>query len=161
MKSDRLFLEPFQESDIELWKIWETVTDFSGYQTHLLPENYGTDKNSYQIFMICFDSVKIGAVWIEKIDLIKKTAWIGIFIGDSAYWGKGIGSQAISQVLNIAFEKMNLDYIWLNVRETNKRAIRCYEKVGFKIIMDCGPKYFNDGSFQNWYRMMISRSDFK
>ena len=160
MKPDKIHIEPFQESDITFWRTWEVNTDFSQYQTYLLPENYDTDNNEdYQIFMICSDSVKKGAIWLEKIDLLKKAACIGLFIGDSKCWGKGIGSQSIYLILDIAFRKMNLDYVWLHVRETNSRAIRCYEKIGFKTIKQCGPKYFADGSFQHWYEIIISKSN--
>ena len=34
--------------------------------------------------------------------------------------------------MRLAFDKMNLHRVWLNVYDFNARGIRCYEKCGFE-----------------------------
>ncbi|MFN2157525.1 MAG: GNAT family N-acetyltransferase, partial [Anaerolineae bacterium] len=48
------------------------------------------------------------------------------------YWGKGYGSDAIRTLLRFAFDEMNLHRVQLTVYEDNARAIRAYEKCGFR-----------------------------
>ena len=48
------------------------------------------------------------------------------------YQGKKKGAYLLDQVLNLADES---SYVLLEVRESNERAIRLYEKFGFKTIM--------------------------
>jgi RimJ/RimL family protein N-acetyltransferase len=61
-----------------------------------------------------------------------RTAFVGIGIGERAYWGKGYGTDAMKVALRFAFTEINLERVTLNVFEYNPRAIRSYEKAGFK-----------------------------
>lgn len=74
---------------------------------------------------------------IGDIELDRPThhrdAFVGIGIGDPDYWSKGYGSDAMRIILRYAFQELNLHRVSLNVFEYNPRAIRSYEKVGFKI----------------------------
>ena len=48
--------------------------------------------------------------------------------------GKGMGTEVVTNILNFGKEKYNLSEITLLVASFNERAIRLYEKLGFKII---------------------------
>lgn len=58
-------------------------------------------------------------------------AFVGIGIGERAFWGKGYGTDAMMVVLRYAFQELNLRRVSLTTFEYNPRAIRSYEKVGF------------------------------
>ena len=58
-------------------------------------------------------------------------AWLGVGIGNRAYWGQGYGSAAVRLTLGYAFAELNLHRVSLSVLGTNPRAIRAYEKCGF------------------------------
>lgn len=60
------------------------------------------------------------------------SAFVGISIGEPDFWSRGYGSEAMQLMLDYGFYVMNLHKISLNVFEYNKRAIRSYEKIGFK-----------------------------
>jgi len=61
-----------------------------------------------------------------------RNAYVGIGIGDRNNWSKGYGTDAMKIGLRFAFTEINLDRVTLNVFEYNPRAIRSYEKAGFK-----------------------------
>ena len=61
-----------------------------------------------------------------------RDAFVGIGIGDRNDWGKGYGSDAMKILLRFAFTELNLRRVTLNVFEYNPRAIRSYEKAGFR-----------------------------
>ena len=61
-----------------------------------------------------------------------QNAWVGIGLGERAYWGKGYGTDAMRLALRFGFMELNLNRVTLNVFEYNPRAIRSYEKAGFR-----------------------------
>lgn len=59
---------------------------------------------------------------------------IGIdqFIGDETYLNRGVGTETIKMFVEMIAEKHNPPFIFLDPSPENKRAVRCYEKVGFR-----------------------------
>lgn len=60
-------------------------------------------------------------------------AWLGIFIGEREYWGKGYGTDAMRLVVNYGFGELNLRRITLGLHSYNERALKSYQKVGFTL----------------------------
>lgn len=63
-----------------------------------------------------------------------RRASLGIIIGEKAYWGRGYGTEAVNLMLDYGFSILNLNSVELGVYSFNQRAVRCYEKAGFKRI---------------------------
>jgi RimJ/RimL family protein N-acetyltransferase len=78
------------------------------------------------------DDVLIGVVALGPVEWMHQCAMLGIAIGDPAYWGKGYGSDAIGLMLKYAFHELNLYRVWLTTIAYNTRAVRAFEKAGFK-----------------------------
>jgi len=83
---------------------------------------------------------------------------IGIdqFIGEEDHTNRGVGTRAIKKFVKMIFKKHRPPRIFLDPSPANKRAIRCYEKVGFAhyktVIKESGERAF---------MMQIKRSDFQ
>ncbi len=60
-------------------------------------------------------------------------AFAGIGIGEPDFWGKGYGTEAMQLILRYAFMELNLQRVSLDVFGYNERAVRSYEKAGFKL----------------------------
>jgi len=75
----------------------------------------------------------IGVIGLYGIRWTHREAWVGIHIGERAYWGRGYGTDAMRVILRYAFTELNLYRISLNVLADNTRARRSYEKAGFVI----------------------------
>lgn len=73
----------------------------------------------------------IGSVYLRDIDYENEKAEFGIFIGEQAYIGKGIGQEAAGLIIKYGFEKLKLHKIYLRVLAENSIAIKSYLKVGF------------------------------
>jgi RimJ/RimL family protein N-acetyltransferase len=69
-------------------------------------------------------------VWIES--WAHGEGWVGIGIGERAYWGNGYGTEAMCLLLRFAFAELNLQRVSLGVYAYNPRALRSYEKAGFR-----------------------------
>lgn len=96
--------------------------DLFQYMSRILPNN---SKNLVCWKYICCDCKIIGSLWIEINSESK--SFLGIFIADKQYRGKGIGAKAIK----LAIENINADELFLNVRVNNQRAKNCFYKIGF------------------------------
>ncbi len=78
------------------------------------------------------DDRLIGLISLYTIFPAQREAFMGIQIGDRAYWGKGYGTDALRVLLHYAFAELNLYRVSLSVLDGNERAIRSYEKCGFR-----------------------------
>jgi RimJ/RimL family protein N-acetyltransferase len=58
--------------------------------------------------------------------------FVGIGIGEREFWGKGYGTDAMCVILRYAFTELNMQRVSLDVFEYNPRAVRSYEKAGFR-----------------------------
>ncbi|MDR2571083.1 MAG: GNAT family N-acetyltransferase, partial [Oscillospiraceae bacterium] len=76
----------------------------------------------------------IGDCGFEGINHLNQTSEVGIYIGNKNYWNNGYGTEALSLLLNYGFKALNFHNIFLQVVSFNERAIRSYEKIGFKVI---------------------------
>jgi RimJ/RimL family protein N-acetyltransferase len=62
--------------------------------------------------------------------------------------------------LGFAFGEMNLHRVFLTVYADNQRAIRCYEKCGFRHEGRQREARFSDGRYQDELMMGILREEF-
>jgi len=84
---------------------------------------------------------------------------MGIGIGDKAYWGRGVGTEVMNILLRYVFTELNLHRLSLTVFEYNQRAIRLYEKCGFKIEGINREYHFRDGRRWDLVSMGILREE--
>lgn len=75
---------------------------------------------------------RIGSVFLRDIDYKNKKAEYGIFIGEAGMQGKGYGTEAARLIIQYGFETLGLHKIMLRVFAFNHKAIKSYEKAGFK-----------------------------
>jgi len=87
-------------------------------------------------------------------------AIIGIHIGDKKWHGKGVGTAAIEMLLEIAFNRMNLNCVSLTVVEDNKSAIKCYTKCGFKEQGIQRDRAYINGQYKNLVYMDITKLEY-
>ncbi len=76
----------------------------------------------------------IGLCGLFGVDQRQQTAMLGISIIDKRFWGQGYGSEAVRLAVDYGFRFSNLHNIWLSTSSFNRRAIRAYEKAGFRLI---------------------------
>lgn len=78
------------------------------------------------------DDTLIGEMVLDVVDWSARDAYVGLSIGDRANWGRGYGTEMMFLILRYAFMEVNLRRVSLAVFEYNPRAIRAYEKAGFR-----------------------------
>jgi len=89
--------------------------------------------NPYWFSIRTLDGDKfIGDIDLFGIDWASRSTFVGLAIGESNFQGKGYGSDVMRVILRYAFMELNLKRVGLFVFEFNSRAIRAYEKAGFR-----------------------------
>lgn len=102
----------------------------------------------------------LGNISLMDINDVNRTAELGIFIGDENYLSRGYGSEAIMLLLDYGFNYVNLNNIMLKVFDYNKRAIRAYEKCGFKTFGVWKKSHYFNGEYSDEIFMNILKEDY-
>lgn len=116
------------------------------------------DTGKCRQFIIEADGHPCGTVFLKNVDLDKKEAEFGIFIGEADCRGKGIGTLAAKQILKYGFEILGLEKIQLYVFSDNTAAIHSYQRVGFK--SEGTFSHCRDGVNMEVTEMSITRGEF-
>jgi len=106
------------------------------------------------------DGKLVGDCGLRFIDWKSRKAEFFITIGEKQFWGKGLGSDALRIVVRLAFDKMNLNRLWLSVLVDNPRAVRCYEKCGFVREGLLRQESYVDGKYRDVLLMALLREDY-
>lgn len=168
---ERIYLSPRNVEDVGIFTEWMNdfyITDYTGrsYQTVTLQsekeylEKEHNNKNTFAIIDLQTDEM-IGNVGLHEINNINRTATLGIFIGNKNYWSKGYGAEAIQLILDFGFNYLNLNNIDLALMEFNQRALKCYEKCGFKEIGRKRKCNYINGKYYDSILMDILAEEFK
>lgn len=91
------------------------------------------------------DDRLLGETDLEIENAAAGEAFVGIGIYRREDWGKGYGTDAMKLALRFAFNELNLRRVSLTVFDYNPRAVRSYEKCGFKIEGRCRGALLKDG----------------
>ncbi len=142
---EKVFLSPLSAKDAEKYSLW--LNDFEVMQYMNMAEVvYSVEKEfdvlekksmTYEPAFSIIDQETdklIGSCSIANIDSVNGTAELGVMIGDKNFWGRGYGADAVKLLLDHSFNVLNLKNIMVEVYSYNERAIKCFEKCGFKKI---------------------------
>ncbi|MBV9878571.1 MAG: GNAT family N-acetyltransferase [Verrucomicrobia bacterium] len=102
----------------------------------------------------------IGHVALWGITLKDQCANLGIILNREV-WSQGYGTEALLLVLRYSFNELNLHRIQLEVLAENSRAIRCYQKAGFREEGRRRQVYFRDRKWRDQILMGILAEDFR
>ncbi len=143
LKGEKCVLRPLRMEDAKILSEIANDIEVRDYLSNVFPyteiveENFIKSLSSQKVptdivFGIEIDGKLIGTVGIHRINWASRNGYLGIAIFNKSFWNRGIGTEATSLILKYAFEYLNLHKILLEVYEYNERAIRVYEKLGFK-----------------------------
>lgn len=110
------------------------------------------DEKNQHFAIVNENNEYMGTISLKNINKIDNNAEYAIVTRAKAH-GKGYAFQATKEILNYAFNELNLHKVYLNVLEENERANKFYKKCGFryegmsKEILYINGRYHN----LNWY----------
>lgn len=92
----------------------------------------GSEPEKGRAFSILVDDRMIGEVSYNQINREDDSVELDIIIFKDEDKGKGHGPDALKTLINYLVDQMGIKTVWIDVVKANKRAIRAYEKTGFK-----------------------------
>jgi len=181
LKGKLVELHPVKEDDLERFHKWitnEEVTRLGAgsefaYQINTPYESMKaqyqknlTEHNTMdhgQVFSVYASATgdHIGRCDYRDLNLIKRTAKIGLLIGEKEYWGRGYGQDIVETLVNHLFNDLNLNRIELDTWSGNQRAVRLYEKCGFQVEGRLRQNEFVNGTYYDTVLMGLLREDVK
>ena len=145
-KSEKAWLRPFGRGD--LLPYWQAVNNpeiahFTGHVPPLAFEELeawyaqsvmGQEGSLDRYFSVCApgSEVFVGCVWLWNSSPLDGHCELSVFISDKSLWGAGIGTEAVRLAVELAFDELGLEKVWLRVDAWNERAVKSYEKCGFE-----------------------------
>jgi RimJ/RimL family protein N-acetyltransferase len=109
---------------------WEEF--FNDYQPHYF-DFEGSDPALGQAFGIQANGRLIGQVNYDEIDPLDNSAELDIWIANNTDTGQGYGTDALRTLMRYLFSEHNVEFCTIVPAASNTRAIRTYEKAGFRL----------------------------
>lgn len=144
------------------------IARLTRYQTR--PMSHADVERFFQLRMLAPDALAYSIVELDGWRLIGFTTFSAldgdngsvmfhITIGERDAWGRGLGTEATGLMVGHAFEQLGLHRVGLSVFSYNVRAIRAYEKAGFKIEGRLRDAILRDGRYWDEIQMGMLADD--
>lgn len=172
IRGERVYLRAQERSDIPIFVRWFNDSENISFLSMRAPMSEPMEeawfnrmieqqgKDAYHFTMCRLeDDQPIGTIGLFQVDTVNGSAGIGISIGEKSLWGQGLGTDAMSALLDFGFGQLRLERMWLEVDDFNARARRSYEKCGFVLEGTERHAIFKRGQFQNVHLMSILREE--
>jgi RimJ/RimL family protein N-acetyltransferase len=163
-------LRAIERSDIPPFVHWLNDPEVTQYLAMYMPMSQAQEERWFEAqleqrdgFILgieTFDGKLIGNLGLINVDWKNSQALLGIVIGEKEYWNHGYGADAIMALLGFAFKQMNLHRVHLATYEYNERAIKCYQKCGFRLEGRMRQAHFYGGRYHDELVMGILREEF-
>ena len=123
----------------EVLDVWDSAQNQTNEDIIHKYEERLSDKEIDTYVIIC-DNTDIGIIQTYYVQNLSdfglsntKAAGIDLYIGEPNFRNKGIGTQVITTFIQgVILVEKDIEYICIDPEVSNERAIRAYEKVGFK-----------------------------
>ncbi|WP_183041217.1 GNAT family N-acetyltransferase [Salipaludibacillus neizhouensis] len=118
---------------------------------------YASEDNEVKC-IVEFDGIEIGYFQFYRIDDETKKEYGYLdeniygtdqFIGEVEYWNKGIGTLLVTSMVKFLIEHKKADRVVMDPQTRNTRAIKCYEKCGFKKVRILPKHEHHEGKYQD------------
>ncbi|HEV2973182.1 MAG TPA: GNAT family protein [Pirellulales bacterium] len=102
----------------------------------------------------------VGLVRIDRIDSINRNCAVGLDLVPQ-HRGKGLSAKVYAWLLDYLFHQLNMHMVYLEVLESNERAIHVYERLGFRVDGRLRQRIFRNGTYEDSILMSLLRSEYE
>lgn len=150
-------LREIEEKDLKSLVGWRNNPKILKWLISYLPLNRTSQKYWYdgyiedltrQLFIIEYANKPIGLTGLKNIDYKNQNAELTIYI-DIEYQNKNFGSRSLEQLIDFAFNEMNLRKIKAVVFSDNVKALYFYEKFNFIHEGTFKKEIYKNGEFKD------------
>jgi len=122
---------------------------------------FAINNNEILYLAIDINGEAVGSIGISpKKDYMQKNAELGYWLSEK-YWGKGIITEAIKEIVKLAFNKFDIVRIYATPFEKNYASHRALEKSGFKLEARFSKIVFKNGEMLDELVYAIRKENIK
>ena len=169
---DRVYLRPVERDDLPHIRTWANdpeirrltgeVTPMTSAEAERFFDKTQNDEDRiWFVIVLKENDALIGEAGLLRMFPAWRTTDLSINIGEKDAWGKGYGTEAIRLLLDYAFGYLNFHRVAIGVVGFNERALRFYEKIGFKQEGIQRDGYFYDHAYHDFVMMSLLEDEFK
>jgi RimJ/RimL family protein N-acetyltransferase len=137
-------LRPWTEEDLHRLPELANNYDIAKFMTDQFPHPYtkmnarafiefANSHHPVRIFAIEVNGQCVGSIGIHpQNDIMRRNAELGYWLG-KPYWGRGIATEAIRQMVGYGFDNFDIDRIFARPFGTNIASQKVLEKAGFTL----------------------------
>jgi RimJ/RimL family protein N-acetyltransferase len=154
LRADPVVLRPLSDDDWALVHKWwadpqvayyahNEDNEQSKYTLERVREIVSTLSQKAFCFVIEYEGRPVGECWLQEMNLPRvlerrpgrDIRRIDIEIGETEFWGRGIGTEAIRLLVDLGFRCETVDAIYAcDVADYNPRSRRAFQKNGFQVV---------------------------
>lgn len=101
----------------------------------------------------------VGVVRLDRIDWTNRNCMLGMDLVP-AFRGRGYAQRVYAWLLEYLFAHLNMHMVYLEVLESNVRARRLYERLGFRVDGALREKVFRHGRYEHSILMSLLASEY-
>ena len=169
---ERVYLRPLEKEDLPLVRKWANDPEIRALIGEVTPmsqagaeewfERVRADRDRvWFIVALKEDDRSIGEAGLLRMFPAWRTTDLSIIVGEKDAWDKGYGSEAIRLLLDYAFGTLNFHRVAVGVVGFNERAIRFYEKAGFKQEGIQRDGYYCNHAYHDFVMLSILEDEFR
>ena len=168
----RIYLRSFAREDLVHLRRWWEDAELRGLIGETKPMSqadcekflekvYADSSREWFVVVIKENSRVIGEAGLLRMDRAWRATDVSVIIGEKEEWGKGYGTETILLLLDRAFRHLNFHRVAIGVVGFNERAIRFWEKIGFRKEGVHREEYYCDGKYYDFVMMSILEDEFR
>jgi len=172
IETERLRLRPWQETDVDDFYAYASVPgvgEMAGWKPH---ESIDVSREVLQMFLaaqdhfalVCKENQKvIGSLGLNKSWANDDPEFSALrlkdigFVLSKDYWGQGLMAEAVSAVIDLCFDELELDAVTSGHNPANVQSKRVLEKCGFAYVKTSEYYYEQFDLYTHSMRYMLYR----
>jgi RimJ/RimL family protein N-acetyltransferase len=150
-------LRPWATSDLESLVHCANNYNIARFMMNVFPHPYGLEngkafidmamKEKQRFFAIDVEGKAVGGIGLHpQQDVFARNAELGYWLAES-YWGKGIITKAVSQMVEYGFKNFEITRIYARPFGNNPASQKVLEKAGFKLEARLENTVFKNGGY--------------
>ncbi len=171
--TDRFYLQPLTVNEVGCtyisWLNNQEVNRYleCRYHEHTIESTLRYVKDCSQnpsiLNLAIFDKnndLHIGNIKLEVLDNDQKQGELGILIGEQSYWGRGVATEVIKEVVKFGFHELRLHKIGAGCYQSNIASRIAFEKSGFSVTGFLEGSHEVNGVSENSYYLTLNHRDY-
>jgi RimJ/RimL family protein N-acetyltransferase len=160
-REDLVYLRKWYD-DVELRGLIDEVSSMSEVDCQRFLEQVYADKEREWFVVVTKKSNRvIGEAGLLRMDFVWHNTDVSVIIEEKEEWGKGYGTETALLLLNHAFTNLGFHRAAVGVVGFNERALRFWEKVGFRKEGVERDGYYYNGKYYDFVCMGILEDEFR